>query len=132
MRRILLGILIGLLAFGAGAAGAKVVTVTNPMSGDLNANAYSITNVAELQAANAELGQNPGNFGALLLRDGSTDTSPGGLVAVIAGTDDPSSGFIGPVVPGSLYLRHNGTSGQEWLKNGSANTAWACVAGCAP
>lgn len=127
MRRVALGILIGLLAFGGGAVAAKVVNVTNPMSADLNANAYSITNVAELQAANAELGQNPGNFGVLLLRDGSADTTPGGLVAVIAGTDDPSTGFIGPVVPGSLYLR---STGQEWVKTGTANTAWTCAVGC--
>ncbi len=51
MRRLLAGIAIGVLAFGAGAVGAKVVNVTNPMSTDLNANGYRITNSGDINGA---------------------------------------------------------------------------------
>lgn len=128
MTRVLAGLALGALLF-AGAVGAKVVTVTNPMTADLDAGFYSITRVSELQAANAELGTPDGNFGVLLLRDGSTDASANGVIAVIAGTLDPSTGFLGPVVPGSLYTRHvDATHGEVWAKTGGANTAWTRVA----
>lgn len=121
--RLLAGILLGALILPASVM-AGAVQVRNPMQADLDAAFYSINNVSELRAANIELGTNPGNFGCALLRDGSSDTGAGGFLAVCAGTQDPSTGLLGPVTPGSLYLRHNGTAGEVWAKTGPANTDW--------
>lgn len=128
MRRVLGALLLGALIFAAPVA-AKVVNVTNPMTKDLDAAFYSITRVSEFQAANAELGTPDGNFGVLLMRDGSNDEASSGLVATIGGVQDPSTGFLGPVTPGSLYLRHvDASHGELWFKVGPAPTDWQRIA----
>lgn len=49
MKRIMLGLVIGALIF-AGAVGAKVVSVTNPMTQDLDAARWNISGVDALYA----------------------------------------------------------------------------------
>lgn len=99
MRRVLLGLLIGVLIF-AGAVGAKVVTVTNLMSADLNAAGFNVTNAHDIFAqggaaiemnAQGELSlySAAGAPGAFLAADGGS----GALVQV----NGPGAGFPGDV-----------------------------------
>ena len=144
MRRgVLVGLLLGTLLF-AGAVGAKVMTVTNPMSASLNANGYDITNASTMNAINFEAdgylrghnliavngaGANEANvsscddvYGCLFLQAGD-GYGPG----VRAGTADPTTTC--PIMAaGSVYLRHvDPTHGEEWVLTTSP-CGWAKVA----
>lgn len=124
MRRLLLGLLVGLLVFGAGTAGAKLANVTNPMSTDLDGNGHNITNVQAIYAGNI-VSSGLLAAGSIQLATDTTGNGPG----ILAGDTDPSIGNLTPMPVGSLYLRSNG---EWWRKTGSAFTAWTCEIGCAP
>ncbi len=90
MRRLLLGLLIGVLAFGAGAVGAKVVNVTNPMSSDLNSNGYRIINQSDILGVAGQALEMNGNG------DVSVLSAPGQSVAVgPGGAGGPSVSLLG-------------------------------------
>lgn len=134
MKRILLGFALGAVIF-AGAVGARVVTVTNPMSADLNGGGYDIANVANYQtAAGAILGGDSAYLHALTITGSADLTNPPFVALVFAGTEDPSVNPPEGNNPApSLYLRRapDGT-GELWFKTGVYDTDWACVAGCSP
>ena len=117
MRRFLAGFLIALaLGVGIGVAGAKVVTVTNPMTADLDGGGHAISNVSTL-TADWLVGNNKVSV------NGET---------LLAGEQDPSLGLTAPA--GSLYLRRNPDAlnvaqGELWLKTGIYDGDWIKVAG---
>lgn len=131
MRRILVGLVLGALIFGVAFAGAKVANVTNPMSANLDANGYSISNVQALYAANllssGEIVTGVAGYnGVIQLSDTVHANGP----AITAGTADPSIVSQTNVPTGSIYLRSNG---QWWRKTADfPDTAWTCEAGCTP
>ncbi len=133
MRRLLAGLAIGALAFGAGAVGAKVVTVTNPMSADLNANSFQVYNAAGYGVNGDETSVGP-NFVATHEYWFSVNPGPLGdpIVEVMAGTLTPSADTgAATFKPGSLYLRHvDATHGELWFKTGPTAADWTCIAGC--
>ncbi len=133
MRRVALGLLIGALIFGVAFAGAKVATVTNPMSADLNANSFQVYNAAGYGVNGDETSVGP-NFVATHEYWFSVNAGPldDPIVEAEAGTDAPSTDFgASTFKPGSLYLRHvDATHGELWFKTGPTATDWTCVAGC--
>lgn len=133
MRRLLTGLAIGVLAFGAGAVGAKVVTVTNPMSADLNGGTYLIDNVAGVQMSGDEssIGANyVGTHEYLFSVNHGVLDDP--IVEAMAGTLAPSVDTgAATFKPGSLYLRHvDAAHGELWFKTGPTAADWTCIAGC--
>lgn len=125
MKRIALGLLIGALVF-AGAVGAKVVTVTNPMSGDLNAGGYSISNANDVSGVSFSANNSPLATSVFAGGVFLADFSAGNYTAagLHVGAADPS---VAPGVlagRGSLYLRDTGTTGELWEKTGPDATGW--------
>lgn len=118
MRRgIVIGLLAGALIF-AGAVGAKLVNVTNPMQADLDANYHAITNVSELGVSDA------------VTASGAFLTGSGVHVSVLAGYTDPTCCPALIAQPGSIYLRTVDPShGQFWIKTGPNNADWTLVGG---
>lgn len=128
MRQISLILVVLTLSLGAGAVGAKVVNVTNPMTSDLDGGGHDISNVLDLLTTN---GVTSGAFYV-----GSDFSS----FAIKAGFVDPSQGFGVGARPGSLYLSNPdgfaggadsyGTRGALYVKTGPNATDWTCIAGC--
>jgi hypothetical protein len=119
MRRILLGIVIGILVFTGGAFGAAA---KDAVFGTVTAASFQ-----NQPGGNAELG-------VLGVKgNGSTDVvgingvdyvqlfySPAQFLNVSTGTIDPTAVPCKPARAGSLYLRHvDSTSGQAWVKTGA-------------
>lgn len=133
MRRLLAGLTIGALAFGAGAVGAKVATVTNPMSADLNANTFQVYNAAGygVNGDETNIGANyVGTHEYLFSVNHGVLDDP--IVEAMAGTLAPSADTgAATFKPGSIYLRHvDATHGELWFKTGPTAADWACIAGC--
>lgn len=145
MKRILLGLLLGAMVFGVAFAGAKVATVTNPMSADLNANGFDIMGASTVNAINFEAdgylrghnliavngaGQNrasvsscDNDYGCVFLQAGD-GSGPG----VRAGSADPTVAPCPAMAAGSLYLRHvDADNGEVWAHVGSDACAWIRV-----
>ena len=122
MRRLLVGLLLGALIFGVAFAGAKVATVTNPMSADLNANSFQVYNAAGYGVNGDET-----NIGANYMgtKDVLLSTAPGVLGAsplatVTAGTADPNTDPHGAA---TLYLRRiDSTHAELWFNTGNGWT----------
>lgn len=133
MRRLVVGLVLGALVFGVAFAGAKVATVTNPMSADLDANHFQVYNAAGY-GVNGEETWIGANYVAT--HEYLFSVNPGPLADPIveakAGTDLPSTDFgAATFKPGSLYLRHaDATHGELWFKTGPTAADWTCIAGC--
>lgn len=139
MKRLVVGLVLGAAIFGAGFAGAKVVTVTNPMTASLDGGGNNIEHVnlyagndTDLGAVHAREGFYSGSVllglestpyypGHLALANGSGD---GRFVEVTAGVGVPTGGTPG------IYLQDRGGGAVAlWIKTGAG---WTCVAGCGP
>jgi hypothetical protein len=131
MRRILLGLVIGVLAFGAGAAGAKVVNVTNPMSADLDGGGHNVSNVANYQTSAGAVFGGDGFSGWTLVFGMSPQTGPlaAPFTLDFAGTADPSiAPPVGNNPVGSLYRqRIDSAHAALWFKTGPIATDWTLV-----
>ncbi len=133
MRRLLAGLTLGALIFGVAFAGAKVATVTNPMSADLNANHFQVYNAAGYGVNGDET-----NIGAnyVATHEYWFSVNPGPLddpiVEAKAGTLAPSADTgAATFKTGSIYLRHvDATHGELWFKTGPTAADWTCIAGC--
>lgn len=122
MRRILLGLLLGALIFGVAFAGAKVATVTNPMSADLDGGGHQIFNVADINAT-ANIGTSGYVLGqALVSFGGSVILEPSGVsvITILSGNADPS---VEPGVFANLGSLYVGTAAL-WRKSGTTDTDW--------
>ncbi len=90
MKRLLVGLLLGALVFGVSFAGAKIATVTNPMSSDLNSNGYRIVNQSDILGVGGQALEMNGNG------DLSVFSAPGRSVAVgPGGAGGPSVSLLG-------------------------------------
>lgn len=110
------------LVFGVAFAGAKVATVTNPMSADLDANHFQVYNAAGygVNGDETNIGANYMGTKDLLLSvaPGVLGNSP--LATVTAGTADPNSDPHGAA---TLYLRRiDSTHAELWFNTGSGWT----------
>jgi len=134
MRRLAVGLVLGVLIFGTAFAGAKLANVTNPMQVTLDANGQDILHVNEVTfAGGSGIGFSPipGTFGitasAIVINNGNT-----GLFRILTGSEDPSASST-PANPGSIYLRLANSdgvyTGELWFKTGNTPSAWTKVAG---
>lgn len=136
MRRILLGVTLGALIFGVAFAGAKVATVTNPMSADLDANGFVVKNAGDyFDTSGSYFGG--GNLQLRMIQMFENEPYTGGARGGInVGTGDPRGDLSLNEWPGSLYLQNRGDTvgGAFWVKTGPRDdfNAWTCVAGCTP
>lgn len=116
------------------AATAKLVTVTTPMTRDLDGGGFNVVNVANVQtAAGAILGGNGVAVSDVTVVDhlGNFTTA----MSLRVGTFDPSLTGL-DLNPGSLYLRRVGGdplqpwtgTGELWFKFGPTPTDWNRVA----
>lgn len=135
MRRILLGLLIGLLIFGAGFAGAKIANVTNPMQTSLDANGFDVINADSVTFTNGTAVGADAKVPALLgvSATGLLLDTGRGLFRILTGSDDPTAAPCVPANPGSLYLRgwldaSGANRGQFWTKTGSGDCDWTQAA----
>lgn len=130
MKRVLIGLALGALIFGVSFAGARLATVTNPMTADVNGNGYSILNLARLQVG--VVGQFGSNDPAQPIRGTITmgDGTAGEGVEIVAGHEDPAAAAF-HLPPGTIYLRHAADErGELWLQECvDAAPCWMKVAG---
>lgn len=111
------------LIFGVAFAGAKVATVTNPMTTDLNGGGNLIYNVSGLSASGDETSLGA-NFVATHDYIVSVDPGPlvGATVSVTAGSADPSA-TPDTHPAGSVYLRRiDSTHAELWFNTGNGWT----------
>lgn len=129
MKRIVVAFFLGAFIVAAPVA-AKVITVANPMSADLDGGGYNIANVGNVTTQGGAILDGSGLLGHSVVL--GTDSVRPPYVLIFAGSADPSvAPPEGNNPPGSLYLRQSDpTHGQLWFKVGSAATAWSCVTGC--
>lgn len=141
MRRLLLGLLLGALIFGVSFAGAKLATVTNPMSANLDAAGFNISSVGSLTATgNISAQSNIQTSGYFV---GSHLVAFGGVVTVepsdtasfdlTGGRADPTGSTANV---GTLYVRTVTDTGghphaQVWVKSGETDADWTCALLCA-
>lgn len=132
MKRLTLGIAIGVLCFSTSFAGAKLANVTNPMGTDLDGGAHSITNVDVVDAGMFQAVPVGTTFPDGVVQ-GGTFYVVNRLVAapeIISGRDDPNLSCPSQANPGSLYLRSTTdppTTGQLWVKTANP-CGWTRVA----
>ena len=118
MKRLLVGVLLGALIF-AGAVGAHVVNITNPLSADLDGGNYSISDLNML-ATNGPL--TVGN-GVLYLDTNHNRPS------VRWGTESPiTDPRAVDAQPGSLFLEYAYQQESAWIKTGPFATDWRQLA----
>jgi hypothetical protein len=125
MRRFLLGLISGALIFGAAFAGAKLVTVTNPMTQSLDGGGQSIYNLSQVVASSElRVAQAGAISGLVTFQAGSGLDS----ASIFAGSVDPNAGDGQACPPGCLYLEFGATPG-IFFKAGPLNTDWQRLAG---
>lgn len=149
MRRVALALALMAILVPVALAAPKPKPVTNPLTADLDAGGYRITNVGALDVGTVFADHLVSNHlvssGTTGIRGGyhMSDGIHAGGPSVQAGTENPNLRWPSDSAreiraqPGSLYLRwHPDGHGEHWLATsadpGPRNTVWVCVAGCTP
>lgn len=128
MRRVALGLLLGALIFGVAFAGAKVATVTNPMSADLDANHFQVFNAAGygVNGDETNIGANYVGTHEFLVSVDPGVLGNGPIATVTAGRNDPSVTPPAGESPTVLIRWVTATQRELWFNTG---TGWVKVAG---
>ena len=128
MRRLLAGLAIGALIFGVAFAGAKVATVTNPMSADLNADHFQVYNAAGygLNGDETSIGANYVGTHEYLMSVDPGVLGNGPIATLNAGRADPSVTPPAGESPTVLIRWVSATHRELWFNTGAG---WVKVAG---